>query len=390
MNAQMNTNAPIQTPGYWRLLWVLYCKEWFRLKRNPAALMAAGLIVLMAYLVSLENQAIQHAKRQENTPCAVIFSEDSAFIRALKASKRGHTFRFIQVNPAQMQRGLQYETVMRCLVEVRETQTLDGKQAIALTYKAVDGNSMQMAQFNRWLLTEMVRLNPKLELSQQLIALKEAQAAPPAMAKLDLGSQDAKAMIGAMMIFSAQFFMACAMCISFTAYERERGILQALALTTAQPGQMLLAKALFHCSLSVIVSCVIYKVISGMPWMTMLHFAYFFITIFGFSSLGFVAIATLIISVNRTQTTASLVGFCYLMLMGVIFALAGRFQSFAVIKSMLFESHAIGLYTLMLSGVRAANQGLTMFSHQLDVILLTTLLWLLARWVFIRIGWRLR
>lgn len=58
-------NAPLNTPGYWKRLWILYCKEWFRIKRNPAALMAAGLIVLMAFLVSIENRANQMAKRQE-------------------------------------------------------------------------------------------------------------------------------------------------------------------------------------------------------------------------------------------------------------------------------------------------------------------------------------
>ena len=38
-------------------LWGLYVKEWSRLKRNPAALMAVGLLILMAVLLTIEGKA---------------------------------------------------------------------------------------------------------------------------------------------------------------------------------------------------------------------------------------------------------------------------------------------------------------------------------------------
>ncbi len=382
-------SADVKTPGYWRLLWVLYCKEWFRLKRNPAAMMAAGLIVLMAFLVSLENRATRIAQRQAQQPCAVVYSVETPLIAALKASKTGQTTRFIRVAPEILDRGANYGSGLSCLTEIQQTQaSRDGQQQVTLTFRAADLNSPQLAHLSRWVLGKVATLNPQLLLTQQLKPLTERKPAPTTLGKIDLGSDQAKGMIGGMMIFSAQFFICCAMFIGFTGYERERGVLQALALTTTQPGQILFAKLLFHVSVSVLVSTLIFKIITGMPWTMVLHFAYFFITIFGFASMGFVAIATIITSLNRTQTTASLVGFCYLMLMGVIFALATKIKVFALIKGMMFENHAIQLYQLMMSGLSSKTQGITMFYHILAIVALSNLLWLVAYQLFKRRGWR--
>lgn len=381
-------SAEVKTPNYWRLLWVLYCKEWFRLKRNPAALMAAGLIVLMAFLVSLENRATRIAQQQAQQPCAVVYAEESPLIAALKSSPTGKKTRFIQVSAEALARGQQYSSNIRCVAEVFEQPGANGILRLAVTFKAADLNSAQMAHLSRWLLGKVASLNSTLQLTQQLKPLTESKPAPTTLGKIDLGSNQAKGMIGGMMIFSAQFFICCAMFISFTAYERERGVLQALALTTTQPGQMIFAKLLFHVTLSMLVSVLIYKIISGMPWAMMWHFGYFFITIFGFASMGFVAVATIITSLNRTQTTASLVGFCYLMVMGVVFALATKIKAFALIKGFMFENHAIQLYQLMLSGLSNKNQGLLMFYHMLDVVILSNILWLAAYWLFKKRGWR--
>ncbi|MDP8566364.1 ABC transporter permease [Methylophilus aquaticus] len=383
-------SASVKTPGYWRLLWVLYCKEWFRLKRNPAAMMAAGLIVLMAFLVSLENRASRIAQRQAQQPCAVVYSLETPLIAALKASKTGQTTRFIQLDASTLNHGPKYASSISCVAEIQESPAANhGQQQVALTFRAGDLNSPQLAHLSRWVLGKVATLNPQLALTQQLKPLTERKPTPTTLGKIDLGSDQAKGMIGGMMIFSAQFFICCAMFIGFTGYERERGVLQALALTTTQPGQMIFAKLLFHVSVSVLTSVLIYKIISGMPWDMMLHFAYFFITIFGFSSMGFVAIATIITSLNRTQTTASLVGFCYLMLMGVIFALATKIKAFALIKGMMFENHAIQLFQMLLYGPASKMQGITMFYHMLAIVVLSNLLWLVAYQLFKRRGWRM-
>lgn len=380
-------SAGVKTPGYWRLLWVLYCKEWFRLKRNPAALMAAGLIVLMAFLVSLENRATRIAQRQAQQPCVVVYAEESPLIQVLKTGTTAKKIRFVSSSAKAIQQGLVYGETIRCVAEVIERQDENSKRSLAITFKAVDFGSPQMRELTHWLLGKVVTQSSGINLKQTLKPLVEKKPVS-SLGKIDLGSNQAKGMIGGMMIFSAQFFICCAMFIGFTGYERERGVLQALALTTTQPGQMIFAKLLFHVTLSVLVSVVIYKIISGSPWMLFFSFGYYFITIFGFSSMGFVAVATIITSLNRTQTTASLVGFCYLMVMGVVFALATKIKAFAVIKGFMFENHAIQLYQFLLAGITQKNQGIIMFFHMLDVVILSNILWLAAYWLFKKRGWR--
>ncbi|AKR42910.1 ABC transporter permease [Methylophilus sp. TWE2] len=381
-------NASLNTPGYWKRLWILYCKEWFRIKRNPAALMAAGLIVLMAFLVSIENRANQIAKRQEQLPCGVVYTLDTELIQALKSSKHAKKVRFIKVSQEQLAQGIHYPAKLRCLAEIIE-QTAPGgdRNQIAITYKAVDANNTQMAQFNRWVLTEVARLNPHIALSQKLLPIKEQSATPKTLGKIDLGSQEAKGMIGAMMIFSAQYFLCMALFISFTGHERERGILQAMALTTTSPGQMLFAKLLFHSSVSILVSVLIYKVILGASWSFILPLFVAVIPVMLFSSIGFMAVAAIIVSVNKNQTTASLVGFSYLMVMGVVFSLASKFKAFAIVKNWMFESHAIELYQHWLGGKHMP--GALVLAHMIDLFLLSLLLWCLAYWLFKRKGWRI-
>lgn len=378
----------IKLPGYWKRLWILYGKEWFRIKRNPAALMAAGLIVLMAFLVSIENRANQIAKRQEQLPCGVVYALETELIQSLKSSKHGKKVHFIKVSQEQLAQGIHYPAKLRCLAEIIE-QTAPGgdRNQIAITYKAVDANNTQMAQFNRWMLTEVASLNPRIALSQKLVPLKESLATPRTLGKIDLGSHEAKGMIGAMMIFSAQYFLCMALFISFTGHERERGILQAMALTTTSPGQMLFAKLLFHCSLSTLVSVLIYKIILGASWLYILPLFVAVMPVMLFSSIGFMAVAAIIVSLNKNQTTASLVGFSYLMVMGVVFSLASKFKAFAIIKNWMFESHAIALYQHWLGGKRL--QGALVLANTIDLFLLALLLWYLAYWLFKRKGWRI-
>lgn len=375
-----------QTPGYCKRLWILYCKEWFRIKRNPAALMAAGLIVLMAFLVSIENQANQIAKRQEQLPCGIVYALETELIQSLKSSNHAKEIRFIKVSQAQLMQGIRYPDKLRCLAEVNEQPALGVPHQIAITYKAVDANSTQMARFNRWVLTQVASLNPHIQLSQKLQPLKQLIATPRTLGKIDLGSREAKGMIGAMMIFSAQYFLCMALFVSFTGHERERGILQAMALTTTNPGQMLFAKLLFHCSVSLLVSVLIYKIILGASWLFILPLLIAVMPVMLFSSIGFMAVAAIIVSLNKNQTTASLVGFSYLMIMGVIFSLASQFKAFTLIKNCMFESHVIELYQHWLGGKRLP--GLSVLVHSIEMLFLSTILWGVAYWLFRRKGWR--
>lgn len=375
----------MKTPPYFHRLWILYSKEWFRLKRNPAAFMAAGLIVLMAFLVSIENKASQISRKQEALPCYVVYLSDSSLIHHLKKSMQKNV-RFLKMDGQFFNENIQYPENIRCLAEISEFDRFE-KHQIQVTNKAVDGDSLQMVAFNRWLLTAIANFNPNIQFTQQLKRIKGANTATKTLGKIDLSSQQGKSMIGSMMIFSAQFFVCCGLMISFTAYERERGILQAMSMTTTKPGEMLFAKLLFHVTLSLVTSLIIYKLISGVLWQNIIFLSPVLLLVFTFSSIGFVGVATIIVSLNRHQSTASLVGFCYLMLMGVVFSLASKFQAFLLIKQMMFESHAISLFSILLGNFSLSGYR-SFLTNTLDLLLFSSILWLIAYFCFKYKGWK--
>lgn len=367
----------------------LYAKEWMRLKRNPAALMAVGLIILMAFLVNIENKASKKAKKQDNQPCAIVYNTEDAFIQYLKAQPEAKKHRIVQIAP-DLNADLtpDYPENIRCAVEVAPELKIDGERSRAIKFRMVGKDNPKIHATSRWVLGHFAQFESKVKLMQSMHSMKD-KAPTKTLGNIDLGSSGAKAMVGAMLLYSVQYFLCCALFISFAAHERERGILQAMALTTASATEILLSKIVFHLSLSLVASVIIISILTPLQ-LWWFPFNLVMLIIILMPSLGFVAIATIITSLNRTQTTASLVGFCYLMLMGVIFALAPKFIAFAWIKAFMFEGHAIALFNSILSPnpLGADVQKMQFMSNLFDVILLPAILTVLATWLWKSKGWR--
>jgi len=372
---------------FYQRIAVLYSKEWLRLKRNPAALMAVGLIILMAFLVSLENTASKIQKQKEQIPCAIIYSKDSALIDFLRQDKLAGKFSFVKVEANEIGSAAGSRS-LRCVAEITEHSSTETN--ISITFKAVDIKSEQMSALSRWLLAAIAMHRHNIVLKQTLEPIKDKQPATT-LGNIDLGSNQAKSMIGAMMIFSAQYFLCCALFISFTGHEKERGILQSIALTTTSPTEILISKYLFHTTLSIIASFIIATILApkGIVW----AFYDYLLLLFVFSSIGFISVATIITSFNRNQSTAGLVGFCYLMTMGVIFSLAKKFKMFALIKAWMFEGYAIDLFSFwlnppLINGHFNRVHFFGMLVNYLSVMGISIVLLILSLWVFKRRGWR--
>lgn len=373
----------------WSRVWVLYGKEWMRLKRNPAALMAVGLIILMAFLVNIENKASKRAKKQENASCAVVFNQSDLFIDFLKTKKEAQSLQWVKI-----QQDLNgdirpdYPPSIRCAIEIANEAHTDGAKTRKITFRAVDKNNVKINHASRWVLATYAEFEGKVTINHSLQPMQD-KAPTKTLGTIDLGSNSAKGMVGAMLIFSAQYFLCCALFISFTAYERERGILQSLSLTVASPGEILFAKILFHLSLSAVASLLIISILTSLNlWWFPFNLVVLLIVLL--SSIGFLAIATIITSLNRTQTAASLVGFCYLMLMGVIFALAPKFVAFGWIKAFMFEGHAIALFNNLLTAgaLDGARNQIQTLSHMLDLLLLPTIMLAISFWLWQKFGWK--
>lgn len=333
-------------------IFTLYQKEWMRIKRNPAALMAVGLIILMAFLVNIENKARKQEKIQESQPCALVFSTEDSFIKHLKSLPESQKIRFIQTEQLVISSTLNYPANIRCVAEIYPEASVEQVMHRRIKFRMV-GESPQLQQLSRWVIASFANFNAKVKLDFSISAMQN-NTPTKTLGNIDLSTSGSKAIVGAMLLFSAQYFLCFALFISFSAHERERGILQALALTATSAGELLLSKILFHLSLSWVASMIIMQTLSPYNiWAFPANLLANGVVIL--SSLGLISVAAIITSLNRTQTSASLVGFCYLMLMGVIFALAPKFIAFNAIRTFMFEGHAILLFTVILDNFSKPN-----------------------------------
>lgn len=368
-----------------QLVKILYSKEWVRLKRNPAALMAVGLLVLMAFLLNIESKAQQSASRAASWPCLVVFNQDNALIQHLKHNQNPKLkIKFVN-NPNVNVSKIRYASVVDCVAEIHDIQELNlidkrPQQTIIFRHGGSDTSIKKTNGLARWVLSSMAAKYSQQNIDQSFKSLPNSRSKPAA--SLDLGNKKSRAMVSAMLIFSTQFFVCCALFISLTAHEKEKSILQALALTLASPRLQLLVKIGFHLSLSLIASFVMLAVISpahlfyvGTWWILVA------------SSIGLIGVATILTSLNRTQTSASLMGFCYLMFVGVVFALSQNFKGFTLLKVFMFEHHVISALSMFFNGI-TRNNYLLLGAHLLSLTVIVVLINLVSFMLWQRKGWK--
>lgn len=375
---------PPRPPGVLGALAVLLGKELLRLRRNPAALMAVGLLVLMSVLVSLETRGDPARQRAAGLPCWIVHAPGDPFAAYLQrhAGPRLPVAFLAREQP----QASAYPRGLPCAAEIgpvqdRQAQGLKPLRRIVFRHGEDRARSEQLA---RWVLSGLAAqaLDAKVEQGLQPFPAGHVLAPPGGLARLDLGSGQTRALVGTMLLYSAQFFVACALFISFAAHERERGIAQALALSPVGPGLALLAKFIFHLGLAAAACALMLAVLaprllgSGLLWGLLL-----------LMGLGLSAVATLVVSFSRSQTAASLLGFCYLMTVGAVFALSGSFPAFQGLRLLMFEHHALqGLGALL--GPRGPETASRLLDSLLGLGLTVPPLLLAATLAWRRRGWR--
>ncbi|HEY8355382.1 MAG TPA: ABC transporter permease [Methylophilaceae bacterium] len=361
-------------------LWVLYCKEWFRIRRNPSALMAVGLVVLMAFLVSIETKATTQAAAIASRPCLVVHRHGDPLAEYLQRTGDRPTVRFVAVDhPLSPERHPDYPPQVTCAVEIGEA-VIDGSRRFSLVFRH-GGDVRALQPLTQWLLAELGAYGGE-PLIQSTLPLQHSEAQQQNRGKIDLASKQSRAMVNAMLIFSAQFFVCCTLFISFTAHERERGILQALSLTTSSPFEILLAKMLFHLTLALASGILIIGIVGS--WQMLKLWTLWWMLLF--SSLGLMAIAILITSLTRLQSSAGLIGFCYIMLIGVVFALSQNFPAFGMIRLLMFEHHFINGIRLFFDWQPA--QAAVFHENLVMLAVMGSLSMGLALWIWRWRGWR--
>lgn len=369
--------------SYLKNIWILYCKEFNRLKHNPAALMAVGLMVIMALLINIETKSIQKEKKANNqSSCIVAYHNNYPLIAHLKQNrhpKLNITFRRVD-RPITVNSKISYPKNTYCAAELSFNN--NRRNTLNIIFRSTNANSNKLHGFTRWLLSNTAAFYSDFNVQQKIAPFKLAKnKSKNKRTSFDLGNKNAKAMVSAMLLFSTQFFICCALFISLSASEKEKGVINALALTPVSTQQMLYAKYLFHLSISLIASLIVLSILQW-NWIVRLWPILFFTPIFFFTSINLVSIASIIVSYNKTQTAASLMGFCYLMLVGVVFALSKQFIGFTIIKELMFESHSISLYNQLFNQL---NQGMIPYIASFTLLAgITVVLFFIARYIWIK------
>ena len=169
------------------------------------------------------------------------------------------------------------------------------------------------------------------------------------------------------------------MIVSFTSQDRERGTLIALALSPITMSELLQAKILFHLSLSAIGSAAVIAILKPAALSHASLWATLFLTGLGLCSVGMV-----IASLSKTQSTASLLALCYMLVGAVVFYLATQFSAFATVKMLSFEHYSFGMVYLSLQRSLPLSR-----SFDLAPMLLIVVAWLTtATLLFRNRGWR--
>ena len=125
--------------------------------------------------------------------------------------------------------------------------------------------------------------------------------------------------IGTTLLLMVQFFACCHLLVSFTAEDRERKTLNALALSPAGLAEIMLSKAAFHLCLSLAGSALITVIISPAALTRPVLWVTIFIT-----SVAMMSVGTCIATLARNQAAAGMLALCYMMAGAILFFLSTK------------------------------------------------------------------
>lgn len=356
--------------------------ELARFFRNPPAFMLLGCLALAAVLMSAGGAAPDDPTVAAGPmPVWVVYEEQTPWVRHLKENLpedlpvQVRSLAEMEAGPG----GLRYppgSAAIEIGVPFRRDSDL-----IRYRYPGDDPNVIWPAA--RWFLATSFRFfagRPFPESVELPVQLGPSAPSPDAPSLDEVLSVP---VIGTLLLFTVQFFAGCALLVSHTSQDKERGTLNALAMSPASPAEILAAKLGFHLLLSLTVCGVITAILEPRALAQPLLWGTLALT-----SLGFAAVGTLIASLSRSQSTASLFSFAYVLAIGTVTFLSTRFPGFWWARRMTFESYGLGLLheSLAASEPAAAQASpVASFGALAGIAVAWTAL---AAVVFVRKGWR--
>lgn len=371
-------------------LYALIEREVMRLYKNPSALMLIGMLVAFSVLLVLSRN-----DKKAKMVCWIVYPDSATaatadesqqtFVRKLsERAENSDTIRVVPMSRVQVYRQQRVYPSSTCAIELLELPTSENASSgLKVAYRHPGAKSDVLEPFLRWFWPAAVDHFGQVAVTEQAPTVsRRTSAAELLMEKLQSGSISDlmnEDLAAAILLLIIQFVTCCQLIVSFTSQDRERGTLIALALSPITMSELLQAKILFHLSLSAIGSAAVIAVLKPAAlthaslWATLL-----------LTGLGLCSVGMVIASLSKTQSTASLLALCYMLVGAVVFYLAMQFSAFAAVKMLSFEHYSFGMVYLSLQRSLPLSR-----SFDLAPMLLIVVAWLTtATLLFRNRGWR--
>lgn len=371
-------------------LFVLVEREARRLYKNPSALMLIGLLVAFSLLLVLSRN-----DKKAKMVCWIVYPDQAThaaetaspreFIQKLSlGASKTNTIRVVPLSRVAQYRQQRIYPPGTCAIELLQLPSADGSGTkLEVAYRHPGAKAEVLEPFQRWFWPIAVEHFGKIAVAEQAPTIsRPTTASALVMEKLQSGSISDlmnEDLAAAILLLIIQFVTCCQLIVSFTSQDRERGTLTAMALSPITMTELLQAKILFHLTLSVVGSAAVVAVLKPAAlghaalWATLL-----------LTGLGLCCVGMVIASLAKTQSTASLLALCYMLIGAVVFYLATKFSAFAAVKSISFEHYSFGMVYLSLQRQIPLSRAV-----DLAPMLLLVTGWLTAAtYLFRTRGWR--
>ena len=363
-------------------------REALRLLKNPSALMVLGLLLAFSLLLALSRN-----DKKPTMLCVIGYPDKyatsgpggtpSKFVEKLTRAAT-NKFRIGPLSRIPVFREQRVYPPNTCAIELLELPADDGSTTqLSVAYRYPGGKSEVLEPFLRWFWPIAVDHFGRVNVVEQAAtASRPMSSTALVMERLQSGSLSElmnAELAAAVLLLVVQFVTCCQLIVSFTSQDRERGTLTALALSPITMSELLQAKILFHLGLSVLGCGAVIAVLKPSAlshaslWATLL-----------LTSLGLCSVGMVIASLAKTQSAASLLALCYMLVGAVVFYLASKFSAFAGVKSFAFENYSFGMVFLSL------QRPIPLF-HATDLLPMLALVvgWLTTATLLFRTrGWR--
>lgn len=363
-----------------RIIRILLRREIKRLQKSPSALAMLGLLTAIAFLMALgtnEESTADIESEDMGTIVVVVDRYTEDVQRVQSQIPDDQDVRFELRKRLTNQRGQLLGPRMWHIVEWRNHGRTD-RTAIEVHYVGESYAAIQ--PFLDWFHPAMHDvMNGRPWVEHSLVRRYTEDWSSQGVRSASIGDLMKTEVLGTALLLMVQFFCCCHLLVSFTAQDREQKTLSALALTTASLSEIMLSKAIFHLSLSIIGSTSIVAILAPallwnpLFWVTML-----------LGSISTMCVGTCIATLAKNQAAAGMLALCYMMAGAILFFLASKFAVFAACKALTVEC-----YSFMLLLFAFKHPTTVMFLRAIIPMVLLTAAWIfVARRCFYRYGWK--